>query len=103
MKKIKITIKNSLKQLKMSKLKTVVAVAAIGALMTSCQVKTLQLTNNPIGTKTGKAIAKPFQKDANFTYKQAAENGKIQKIGSATFTSTSYIIFGTLKTEVTGE
>lgn len=87
----------------MLKLKTVVAVAAVGAVLTSCQYKVLQVTNNPIGTKVGKATLKPFQKDANFTYKKAAENGDIKKIGSATFTSTSYIIWGTIETEVTGE
>jgi len=87
----------------MSKLKTIVAVAAIGALMTSCQVKTLQLTNNPIGSKTGKASALPFQKEPNFTFKKAAENGKISKIGSATFTVTNYVVFGKIETEVTGE
>jgi hypothetical protein len=87
----------------MSRLKTVVAVAAVGALMASCQMKTLQLTNNPIGTKTGKATAKPFQKAPDFTFKKAAENGKITKIGSATFTTTNYGIFFKIDTEVTGE
>lgn len=81
----------------MSKLKTIVAVAAIGALMTSCQVKTLQLTNNPIGTKTGKASA------PDFSFKKAAENGKISKIGSTTFTVTNYVFWGNITTEVTGE
>ncbi len=79
MKKIKITIKNSLKQLKMSKLKTVVAVAAIGALMTSCQVKTLQLTNNPIGTKTGKRLLSLFKKMLTSHTSRLLRTGKFKK------------------------
>ncbi|MBL56458.1 MAG: hypothetical protein CMP61_04640 [Flavobacteriales bacterium] len=87
----------------MKKLKSIVAVVAAAGLLSSCQYQMLQVTNNPIGTKTGKATAKPFQKDANFTYKKAAENGSISEIGSATFTMTNYGIFFTIKTEVTGE
>ncbi len=87
----------------MNKLKSAVAVVAVAGLLSSCQYQVLQLTNNPIGTKTGAATAKPFQKDANFTFKKAAENGNITKIGSATFTFKNYGIFFTIKTEVTGE
>jgi hypothetical protein len=86
----------------MKKLKTIAAViAAVG--LSSCQYQMLQVTNNPIGTKIGSATAKPFQKDANFTYKKAAENGEITEIGSATFTYLNYGIFFKIKTEVTGE
>lgn len=87
----------------MNKLKSAVAVFAFAGLLSSCQYQVLQLTNNPIGTKTGAATAKPFQKDANFTYKKAAENGDIKKIGSSTFTYKTYGVFFTIKTEVTGE
>ena len=87
----------------MKKLKSAVAIVAVAGLLSSCQYQVLQLTNNPIGTKTGSTTAKPFQKDANFTYKKAAENGNITKIGSSTFTYKTYGIFFTIKTEVTGE
>lgn len=87
----------------MKKLKTVAAVIAAAGLLSSCQYQMLQVTNNPVGTKIGSATAKPFQKDANFTYKKAAENGEITEIGSATFTLINYGIFFKIKTEVTGE
>lgn len=81
--------------------------AAVGlftaGILASCQIQYLQVTDNPIGSKTGKAVAKPFQKDANYTFKKAAENGSISKIGSATFTYTTYGIFFKITTEVTGE
>lgn len=87
----------------MKKLKLAVAGIASVGILASCQIQYLQVTDNPIGSKTGQATAKPFQKDANFTFKKAAENGKINKIGSATFTYKSFVIFGTITTEVTGE
>lgn len=87
----------------MKKIKIAIASFALVGLVSSCQYQVLQVTNNPIGTKTGSATAKPFQKDVNFTYKKAAENGDIRKIGSATFTYKNYGIFFTIKTEVTGE
>lgn len=87
----------------MKKIKIAIAYFALVGLVSSCQYQVLQVTNNPIGTKTGSATAKPFQKDVNFTYKKAAENGDIRKIGSATFTYKNYGIFFTIKTEVTGE
>ncbi len=87
----------------MKKFKIAIASFAVVGLISSCQYQVMQVTNNPIGTKTGSATAKPFQKDANYTYKKAAENGDISKIGSATFTTTNYGVFFTIKTEVTGE
>lgn len=87
----------------MKKLKIAIASFALVGLISSCQYQVLQVTNNPIGTKTGSATAKSFQRDANFTYKKAAENGDIRKIGSTTFTYKYYGIFATIKTEVTGE
>ncbi|MBK21500.1 MAG: hypothetical protein CMP63_04165 [Flavobacteriales bacterium] len=87
----------------MKKLKIAIASFALVGLMSSCQYQVLQVTNNPIGTKTGSATLKPFQKDANFTYKKAAENGDIRKIGSTTFTTKNFGIFFTITTEVTGE
>ena len=87
----------------MKKIKLAVAAIAVSGLLASCQYQVLQVTNNPIGPKSGKATLKPFQKDGDFTYKKAAENGKISKIGSATFTMKSFVIWGTITTEVTGE
>jgi len=87
----------------MKKIKIAIASFALVGLVSSCQYQMLQVTNNPIGSKKGKATAKPFQKDANFTYKKAAENGDIRKIGSTTFTFKNYGIFSIIKTEVTGE
>jgi hypothetical protein len=87
----------------MKKIKLAVAAIAVSGLLASCQYQVLQVTNNAIGTKTGKATAEPFQKDANYTYKKAAENGNIQEIGSATFTYKTFFIFFTITTEVTGE
>lgn len=87
----------------MKKTAMIAAFVGVVGFLSSCQVQMLQVTNNPIGTKSGKATAKPFQKDANFTYKKAAENGKISKIGSATFTFVNYGIFYKISTEVTGE
>tara|TARA_Y100000766_G_C18914092_1_gene610060 strand:+ start:5159 stop:5422 length:264 start_codon:yes stop_codon:yes gene_type:complete len=87
----------------MKKLKIAISSFAVIGLMSSCQYQVMQVTNNPIGTKTGSATLKPFQKDKNFTYKKAAENGSITKIGSATFTTTNYFLWTTIKTEVTGE
>lgn len=87
----------------MKKIKIAVAFIAASALFSSCQYQMLQVTNNPVGTKTGVATARPFQKDANFTYKKAAENGDIAKIGSATFIYKNFLIFYTITTKVTGE
>ena len=78
-------------------------VALAGVTLSSCSVTSLIVTDNAIGAKKGAAVAKPFQKDADFSYKKAAENGKVDKIGSATFTVTNLIFGVKIETVVTGE
>ena len=70
----------------------------------SCTVyHTAVVTNNPVGTKTGKAKAKVGQVDADFTYKSAMKNGKITKVGIAETKVTGFFIFYTGTTKATGE
>lgn len=73
------------------------AVACVA--LSSCSVTTLIVTDNAVGAKKGSAVAKAFSKNADFSYKKAAENGNIDKIGTATFKASPFKI----ETVVTGE
>jgi hypothetical protein len=88
----------------LKKLKTVGALVACAAIMSSCiAVHTAVLTNNPVGTKTGKSSSKPFQKIQGVTYKDAMKDGGIAKIGVGEFKIKS-VLFGLKQTLViTGE
>lgn len=83
--------------------KTIMLIGAI-ALMTSCTVsRSIELTGEPIGTKTGIAKTKIFAKDQDISLKKASENGKIKKIGAVEHILKQVVIFPVQITKVYGE
>jgi hypothetical protein len=78
-------------------------VGAASLLLGSCTVShTAVITNNPVGSKVGIAKAGAFQKDADFSFKAAMDQGKISKIGIAEI-KMKVFIFPKYTTTVTGE
>lgn len=76
--------------------------ASAALLMASCTVsRTIQITGEPIGTKTGVAKSKVFG-DSDTSIKKAAEKGKITVIGAVEIT-TKVVIFPITTTKVYGE
>ncbi|MFT6717236.1 MAG: hypothetical protein ACJA0Q_001887 [Saprospiraceae bacterium] len=87
------------------KLKTVGAMVACVAIMSSCTtvVHTAVLTNNPVGTKTGKSESKPFSKSQGVSWKAAMKDGGISKMGVGEFKAKMIFIFLKQTLIVTGE
>jgi len=77
----------------------ILGVALMVGALSSCTVTYHNVTNNPVGTKTGTARAGIFQSDADYSFGTAAKKGNINKIGTTTFI---YSPFG-VKTIVSGE
>ena len=80
-----------------------ILIASIGLFMGACTVShTAVVTNNAVGSKTGKATAKPFQKDADYSFNAAMKNGNITNVGIAE-AKLKVFIFPTATMVVTGE
>lgn len=79
----------------------------VGGLMlfcTSCTMSFVTVTNNPIGSKVGVAKERVlFNPDADYSYKKAANNGNVDKIGATEFQYKYFIIPLSVKTSVYGE
>lgn len=87
----------------MKKLKLLSGFAFALALTTSCVTShTAVVTNNPVGSKTGEATAKVFDKDADFSYSAAMKKGGISKVGIAEVKATVFI-FPKYTLTITGE
>lgn len=89
----------------LKKIKTVGAFVACIAVMSSCTTiaHTAIVTNNPVGSKTGKSQSLPFSKDQGVSYVDAMKDGDISKIGVAEFKAIS-MFFGIKQTLIiTGE
>lgn len=84
-------------------IKNMLLTAGLALFLGSCTVMhTAVVTNNPVGSKTGVATMKPFQKDGDVSYATAMKNGKISKIGIAELKMKVFIL-PTTKLTVTGE
>jgi hypothetical protein len=84
----------------MKKLKHSIVVLLSGLAMATTSCYTFHgVTNNPVGTKVGKAAATVFSPSADFSFQRAAKKGGIDKIGTYEF---RYSPFG-ITTIVTGE
>lgn len=84
-------------------MKKLLFVVGVLALTASCTVsRTIQLTGEPIGTKTGKASTS-IAGNMDFSIKTAAENGDITVIGAVEQETKSYVIFFKTTTKVYGE
>jgi hypothetical protein len=87
----------------MKKIKFLGAIAFTLALSASCVAShTAVVTNNPVGSKTGVATAKVFDKDADFSYSAAMKKGNISKVGIAEVKATVFI-FPKYTLTITGE
>lgn len=61
---------------------TLVLGVTVGMFLTSCTiVHTAMVTNNPVGSKTGKSESKLFSSDKGYSYSDAVKKGGIEKIG----------------------
>ncbi|MGV3631956.1 MAG: TRL domain-containing protein [Bacteroidota bacterium] len=84
-------------------MKKLFTIGLLGLSLTSCVSTTYMITDNEVGTKTGVAKVRPFNKDADFSIEAACRNGGITKVGTVETKYTQYWIFMTMKTTVTGE
>ncbi len=93
----------------MRKVKTILAMLAVVAMMSSCALTLpVNATSNPIGSKVGTAVATGylgllfFDQDASI--RAAAKNGGITRISTVDIKHTSMLnIIVTYETIVTGE
>jgi uncharacterized protein YdbL (DUF1318 family) len=93
----------------MSKVKTIFALLAVVAMMSSCALTLpVNATSNPIGNKVGQAKATGYLGmlffNADASIKSAAKNGGITKISTVDIKQTNFLnIIVTYTTIVTGE
>lgn len=82
-----------------------VAVLCTGMLaFQSCTLThTAVVTNNPVGSKTGKMKSGSGDADSGVTYSGAMKNGRITKAGIAEYKMKNVVIFLKEYMEVTGE
>ncbi len=91
------------------KVKTILALLAVVAMMSSCALTLpVNATSNPVGNKVGTAIAKGYLGvlffDADASIRTAAKNGGITKISTVDIKQTSLLnLIVTYETIVTGE
>lgn len=69
----------------------------------SCVTTSYMITENEVGTKTGVAKTHMFKQNKDISSEAACRNGGITKIGTVETKFTTYYIFYTAKTTVTGE
>lgn len=80
------------------------ALAVAGFYLTSCTAShTAMITNNPVGSKTGKSESGLFSPDSGFSYHEAVKNGGIEKIGVGEAKVKFFIIPFKYSLIVTGE
>lgn len=72
-------------------------------LFQSCVTSQYLLTDNAVGSKKGVAKLGLFKKDQDISISTAAKNGKISKIGTVEVRVTTFLIFSSVKTIVSGE
>jgi len=93
----------------MKKLKTIAAVIAAAALMSSCSLTLpVNATSNPVGSKVGTASGTGYLGflffNADASIQKAAKNGGITKISTVDIKQTSILnLIVTYETIVTGE
>ena len=93
----------------MRKLKTIFALLAVVAMMSSCALTLpVNATSNPVGNKVGTAKATGYLGvlffDADASIRTAAKNGGITKISTVDIKQTSVLnLIVTYETIVTGE
>lgn len=92
----------------MKKLKTIFALLAVVAMMSSCALTLpVNATSNPVGNKVGTAKATGYLGlffDADASIRTAAKNGGITKISTVDIKQTSLLnLIVTYETIVTGE
>ncbi len=91
------------------KAKTIIALFAVGAMLTSCALTLpVNATSNPVGKKVGRATATGYLGmlffNADASIQSAAKNGGITKISTVDVKQTSLLnIIVTYETIVTGE
>lgn len=84
-------------------MKKTLLIALTGVLLSSCVTTSYMITDNPVGTKTGVAKVRPFNKNQDFSIEAACKNGSISKVGTVEVRTTMYFLFMVTKTTVTGE
>ncbi len=81
--------------------KVLFGLGVLGVLASCTVSQTIQLTGEPIGTKTGVAKSKIIG-NSDTSIKAATDNGGIKVIGAVEVTTKVYLIFPVIKTTVYG-
>jgi hypothetical protein len=93
----------------MKRMKKLLLLFGFGLLLTSCSITyPVMVTDNPIGTKVGKASGNCYFRaiciDTDYSLQSAAKNGGIKKIATVDIKVTNVLgIIWTFETTVTGE